>query len=72
MYDWTVVKVANTTELESKLNSFEQTGWEVFQIIPVPTFQEHKVMMVTVPLPISVQYEIVFRKNKEEVINEQL
>ena len=62
---WAVVRVENSTELELKLNSYQKEGWDVFQIIPIPVFQDHKVMMVTVPLPISLQYDIVLRKNIE-------
>lgn len=62
--EWIVVRVEDS-QLESKLNSYQKEGWNIFQIIPVPVFQDHKVMMVTVPLPVSLQYDLVLRRNKE-------
>jgi len=65
MYDWMVIKVESRTELETNLNSLTRTGWEIFQIIPTLAFREQKIMMVTVPMPSEIQYEIVARKKKE-------
>lgn len=62
MLNWKVETVEKSADLESTLNALQQEGWEIYQIIPVPVLQDHKVMMVTVPLPVSYHYDIVLRK----------
>ena len=61
MYEWKIVK-SSRVDLEFNLNSFEKAGWEVFGIV---SFVNTKVVMVNVPLPQDVEYDIILRKQKE-------
>lgn len=63
MYEWEVFTAENRIELQSILNSITKSGWEVFQVIPTLAFSDRKIMMVQVPMPGEVQFEIIARKH---------